>query len=225
MVSYLSPYKFSFFFGLVFLFLGSGVFLVFPWAAGALIDVASGTSDLDMDLGDVGVILVIVVLVQSISSYLFPLHLSLKSSLTFLSDLSFFSYIVNRNMCGLLYTQDDHRFFVCESLLNQQNMNCEIDRINKANQHQQSLIQRSSYKKKQTLINHLEEYKCNSYLYKIYTYIVERYTSFSCEPQDHLIQFDRRCLYANRHCFTKTKVLTVHSRLVRDTPRTFTIRL
>ena len=70
LIRYLSPYKFSFFFGLLFLFLGSGVFLVFPWAAGALIDVASGTSDLNMDLGDVGVILVIVVLIQSISSYL-----------------------------------------------------------------------------------------------------------------------------------------------------------
>lgn len=70
LVSYLAPYKWSFIIGLVFLFLGSGVFLVFPWAAGELIDVASGNSKSNLTLASLGGILAIIVLIQAISSYL-----------------------------------------------------------------------------------------------------------------------------------------------------------
>jgi ABC-type multidrug transport system fused ATPase/permease subunit len=70
LISYLAPYKWSFFIGLIFLFLGSGVFLVFTWATGELIDVANGKSAYDLTLSDVGIILMIIVAVQAVSAYL-----------------------------------------------------------------------------------------------------------------------------------------------------------
>lgn len=70
LISYLTPYKWSFFIGLIFLFLGSGVFLVFPWAAGELINVANGTSTYNLTLSDLGLILMIIVAAQAVSAYL-----------------------------------------------------------------------------------------------------------------------------------------------------------
>ncbi len=70
LLKYLKPYQLSFFIGLIFLFLGSGVFMVFPLAAGELIDSASGQSKYNLSLGDIGLILVAIVIVQAISSYL-----------------------------------------------------------------------------------------------------------------------------------------------------------
>lgn len=70
LLKYLAPYKWSFFIGLLFLFLGSGVFMIFPVAAGELINIAIGKSTYGWTLSDLGVILLIVLIVQGVSSYL-----------------------------------------------------------------------------------------------------------------------------------------------------------
>jgi ATP-binding cassette subfamily B protein len=69
LLSYLRPYRWSFFTGLFFLALGSGVFMFFPAAAGELIDIAMGTSKWDLTLTDVGLGLIAILLVQAFSSY------------------------------------------------------------------------------------------------------------------------------------------------------------
>ena len=53
LLSYLKPYKWYFFVGLMFLGLGSSVFMVFPAAAGELIDIATNSSDSGWTLEDV----------------------------------------------------------------------------------------------------------------------------------------------------------------------------
>lgn len=70
LLKYLSPYKWSFFIGLLFLFLGSGVFMVFPVAAGELINIAIGKSTYGWTLTDLGKILLLVLIIQGVSSYL-----------------------------------------------------------------------------------------------------------------------------------------------------------
>jgi ATP-binding cassette, subfamily B, bacterial len=69
LLSYLKPYKWSFFTGLLFLGLGSGVFMIFPAAAGELIDIATGKSDSGLTLKDVGFGLIIILVIQAFSSY------------------------------------------------------------------------------------------------------------------------------------------------------------
>lgn len=69
LLSYLKPYKWYFFVGLLFLGLGSSVFMVFPAAAGELIDIATNSSDSGWTLEDVGFGLLFILLVQALSSY------------------------------------------------------------------------------------------------------------------------------------------------------------
>ena len=70
LMRYIYPYRWSFIIGLAFLAIGSSVFMVFPWAAGELIDVANGNSKWGLTLSDVGIILIVVLVIQAISSYL-----------------------------------------------------------------------------------------------------------------------------------------------------------
>ncbi|MCP4439035.1 MAG: ATP-binding cassette domain-containing protein [Aureispira sp.] len=70
LLKYLAPYKWSFFVGLLFLLLGSGVFMIFPVAAGELINIAIGKSTYGWTLSDLGLILFVVLLIQGFSSYL-----------------------------------------------------------------------------------------------------------------------------------------------------------
>ncbi|MCH2044998.1 MAG: ATP-binding cassette domain-containing protein [Saprospiraceae bacterium] len=70
LMRYIYPYRWSFIIGLIFLAMGSSVFMVFPWAAGELIDVASGNSKWGLTLSDIGIVLIVVLVIQSISSYL-----------------------------------------------------------------------------------------------------------------------------------------------------------
>ena len=70
LLSFLAPYRWSFFGGLVFLFLGSAVFMILPVAAGELLNIATGTSAYGLNLRDLGWILLVVLLVQGFSSYL-----------------------------------------------------------------------------------------------------------------------------------------------------------
>ena len=69
LLSYLKPYKWYFFVGLMFLGLGSSVFMVFPAAAGELIDIATNSSDSGWTLEDVGIGLLVILFVQALSSY------------------------------------------------------------------------------------------------------------------------------------------------------------
>jgi ABC-type multidrug transport system fused ATPase/permease subunit len=68
--AFIRPYRFQFFFGLVLLFLGSGVFLVFPAMIGRSLDVAQGNLPNDLDLVQIGLFLVAILAFQGIVSYL-----------------------------------------------------------------------------------------------------------------------------------------------------------
>lgn len=72
MLQYLRPYRWSFVGGFIFLILGSAVFMVFPIAAGELINIAEGRPQYPFlqTLNDVAILLGIVLLVQSVASYL-----------------------------------------------------------------------------------------------------------------------------------------------------------
>jgi len=70
MVSFIRPYKWYFIGGLILLFFGSLVFMVFPFMAGELADVATGTSKLGLSLNQIGLILIIILVLQGMMSYL-----------------------------------------------------------------------------------------------------------------------------------------------------------
>ena len=68
--SYLKPYKWHFFFGLIFLAIGSSVFMVLPVAAGELMNIIDGKSRWNLDLTQVGIILIAVLIIQGLCSYI-----------------------------------------------------------------------------------------------------------------------------------------------------------
>lgn len=70
MVSFIRPYKWYFIGGLILLFFGSLVFMVFPFMAGELADVATGTSKIGLNLNQIGLILIAILVLQGIMSYL-----------------------------------------------------------------------------------------------------------------------------------------------------------
>jgi ATP-binding cassette subfamily B protein len=69
LLSFLRPYRGSFFLGLFFLVIGSSIFMVFPMAAGELLDVAQGKSQYGLTLTDLGFILLVVLIIQAFTSY------------------------------------------------------------------------------------------------------------------------------------------------------------
>jgi ABC-type multidrug transport system fused ATPase/permease subunit len=70
MTRFIRPYRWYFIGGLVLLFLGSLVFMVFPFMAGELADVATGNSKLGLTLNQIGLILIAILVLQGIMSYL-----------------------------------------------------------------------------------------------------------------------------------------------------------
>lgn len=70
MISFIRPYRWYFFGGLVLLFLGSMIFMVFPYLAGELADVATGNSKLGLNLNQIGLILIVILVLQGIMSFL-----------------------------------------------------------------------------------------------------------------------------------------------------------
>lgn len=66
---FIGPYKWYLISGLFLLFLGSMVFMVFPYLSGLMIDVAQGTSEYDLTLGRIGWILGGILVVQAVLSY------------------------------------------------------------------------------------------------------------------------------------------------------------
>ncbi|NBC06815.1 MAG: ATP-binding cassette domain-containing protein [Bacteroidetes bacterium] len=67
---YIRPYRWSFFFGLVLLFLSTLTFLVFPYLSGLMVDIAQDEAEMDLNLKDVGWILALVLVAQGVVSYL-----------------------------------------------------------------------------------------------------------------------------------------------------------
>jgi len=68
--AYIRPYRAQFILGLILLFLGSSVFLVFPAMIGQSLDVAQGNIPKDLDLMQIGAWLVGILVFQGIVSYL-----------------------------------------------------------------------------------------------------------------------------------------------------------
>lgn len=70
MLRFINPYRWYFIGGLILLFFSSMVFMVFPYMAGELADVATGKSKLGLSLNDIGLILIAILLIQGVISYL-----------------------------------------------------------------------------------------------------------------------------------------------------------
>ena len=66
---FIRPYRWYLILGLFLLFLGSMVFMVFPYLSGLMIDVAQGSSSYDLTLGSIGWILGLVLVIQGVLSY------------------------------------------------------------------------------------------------------------------------------------------------------------
>lgn len=79
MLAFIRPYRWHFIGGLVLLFLGSLMFMVFPFLAGELADVATGKSKLGLDLNQIGLILIVILVLQGIMSFLRVIWFSVVS--------------------------------------------------------------------------------------------------------------------------------------------------
>ena len=66
---FVEPYKWHLIGGLIFLFLSSMTFMVFPYLSGKMIDVAQGTSEIPYTLTDLGLVLLVILIVQGFVSY------------------------------------------------------------------------------------------------------------------------------------------------------------
>ncbi|MCB0619570.1 MAG: ATP-binding cassette domain-containing protein [Saprospiraceae bacterium] len=66
---FIRPYRWSLFLGLLLLFLSSLVFMVFPYLAGLMVDVAQGKAEWGLTLGDLGLVLLGILIIQGSFSY------------------------------------------------------------------------------------------------------------------------------------------------------------
>ena len=67
--NYLKPYKWYFIGGMIMLFLDSGIFMIFPYLAGNLVDLATLKSGDMFSLEQLGMALIVVLIVQAITTY------------------------------------------------------------------------------------------------------------------------------------------------------------
>lgn len=67
---FIRPYRWSFIFGLVLLFVSSLVFMIFPYMSGLMVDVAQGEAEMDISLGQIGLILLGILVAQGGVSYM-----------------------------------------------------------------------------------------------------------------------------------------------------------
>jgi ATP-binding cassette subfamily B protein len=69
---FILPYRWQFIIGLVLLFISSGVFMIFPFGIGLMLDVAQGKVRPDFDLGliEMGLVIIVILLVQGVISYI-----------------------------------------------------------------------------------------------------------------------------------------------------------
>lgn len=66
---YIKPYKWSLIIGLVLLSFTTGFFMVFPYLSGLMIDVAQGSAETDLTLGNIGWILALTLIIQGVLAY------------------------------------------------------------------------------------------------------------------------------------------------------------
>ncbi len=67
---FVKPYRWQFVLGLVLLFFSSTVFMIFPYSMGLMLDVALGkTNKFNLDLPEIGMLLIVVLVVQGAISY------------------------------------------------------------------------------------------------------------------------------------------------------------
>ena len=66
---FVRPYRWQFIFGLILLFLSSGIFMVFPYIIGKMLDVAQGVI-VNFDLENMGLWLILILALQGVISYL-----------------------------------------------------------------------------------------------------------------------------------------------------------
>ncbi len=77
---FVSPYKWQFIFGLILLFLSTSTFMIFPFLSGKVVDIAQGKTIFQADLfghhfnynltlGDIGLVMAVILLVQGVVSY------------------------------------------------------------------------------------------------------------------------------------------------------------
>ncbi len=66
---FIRPYRWQFIFGMILLMLSSLVFMVFPYLAGEMTDIATGESEHGFTLNDVGIALGVILVVQGVVSY------------------------------------------------------------------------------------------------------------------------------------------------------------
>ncbi len=66
---FIRPYRWPFIFGLVLLFISSLVFMIFPYLSGLMVDIAQGNAEADISLGQIGWVLLAVLIVQGVVSY------------------------------------------------------------------------------------------------------------------------------------------------------------
>lgn len=69
MFRFIKPYRWTFFAGMVLLFFGSGIFMIFPAAAGEMANIASGEGRWGFTLNQLGLLLFGILIIQSILSY------------------------------------------------------------------------------------------------------------------------------------------------------------
>jgi ABC-type multidrug transport system fused ATPase/permease subunit len=67
---YIRPYRWMLVAGMILLFVSSMVFMLFPYLMGQMVDIAQGSSKLDLTLGNMGWVLLIVLVAQGTVSYL-----------------------------------------------------------------------------------------------------------------------------------------------------------
>ena len=67
--SFIRPYRWPFILGMVFLFLSSLVFMIFPYLSGLMVDVAQGNAKMDITLGQIGWVLLGILVAQGVVSY------------------------------------------------------------------------------------------------------------------------------------------------------------
>jgi len=66
---FVKPYRTLLIFGMILLFLSSLVFMIFPYLAGLMVDIAQGKAPFDIDLSDIGLVLLAILFVQGFVSY------------------------------------------------------------------------------------------------------------------------------------------------------------
>jgi ATP-binding cassette, subfamily B, bacterial len=67
--SYIRPYKWSFWGGLILLFLSSLSFMAFPYLSGMMVDIAQGEVKMALSLSEIGILLAVILVIQGVISY------------------------------------------------------------------------------------------------------------------------------------------------------------